>query len=230
MRRSCFGGDVTARCPIFDGYLDARPSSRGYTEVMKISSDLALSAALVFAAGCVSTVRNAAPGESALDAQSRWELAEQVVLGWAYTPRMAARLLMESYGSPDEVGSSRLVWHGNGPWKRTIVRDLPIPYVGGATDDLGVIEQTVSYRLSLEQAADLAVFSDRLKGDPASMELSSRADREGVNILRLNLANDVVRRLLTAEEAKDSYARVLTLEAAGKTQRYMLGLRFGYAP
>lgn len=197
---------------------------------MRTTTRPAILAALLLAAACAPEVRKAAPGESAQDARSRRELAEQVVLGWSETPRSAARLLMESYGTPDEVASTSLVWRGNGPWKRTIVRDLPIPYTGGATEDLGVIEQTVAYRLTPEQAAELAPFSDRLAADPSLMELSSRADREGVNMLRLNLANDVVRSLLTAEEARDAYRRALALEAAGKTQRYMLGLRFGYFP
>ncbi len=29
--------------------------------------------------------------------------------------------IVDKYGEPDEVTSSHLVWHNNGPWKKTIV-------------------------------------------------------------------------------------------------------------
>lgn len=157
----------------------------------------------------------------------RTELAERVSAGWADKPRLAARALMSRYGPPDEVGAHRLIWHANGPWKRTIVRNLPWPYSDAAGEELGVIEQSVAYDLTPEQAAGLSSFSRRLAFDPSRMEMSSRADREELNYLRLNLADDVLKGRITAAEAQDSYARTVELEASGKTTRYLLGLTFG---
>jgi len=157
----------------------------------------------------------------------RTELAERVSAGWADKPRLAARALMSRYGAPDEVGAHRLIWHANGPWKRTIVRNVPWPYSDAAGEELGVIEQSVAYDLTPEQAAGLAAFSRRLAFDPSRMEMTSRADREELNYLRLNLADDVLRGRITAAEAQDSYARTVELEAAGKTTRYLRGLTFG---
>ena len=157
----------------------------------------------------------------------RTELAERVSAGWADKPRLAARLLMSRYGPPDEVGAHRLIWHGNGPWKRTIVRNVLWPYSDAAGEELGVVEQSVAYDLTPEKAAALAPFSRRLAFDPARMEMSSRADREETNFLRLNLADDVLKGRITAAEAQDSYARTVELEAAGKTTRYLRGLTFG---
>lgn len=175
---------------------------------MNNQSSFAMAAALMWAsAGC-------APG---LDAASRRELAERVSSGWAATPRLAARLMMARYGPPDVVGMSRLIWHGNGPWKRTIVRDLPRLYARAADENLGVIEQTVAYGVTPEQAAALRPFSSRLTADPSVMELSSRSDREEINCLRLNLANDVARGSIGAAEARDAFSRALALEASGKT-------------
>jgi hypothetical protein len=147
--------------------------------------------------------------------------------GWAEKPRLAARLMLARYGAPDVVGSSRLIRHGNGPWKRTIVRDLPRPYAGAAEADLGVLEQTVAYNLNPEQAASLSEFSPRLSADAAAMEMTSRGDREEINFLRLNLANDVLLRAISPPDARSAYARILDMEAAGKTTPYLLGLRFG---
>ena len=198
---------------------------------MTIPLKFAIVVALAWsAAGCVSPTKMASTGEPVMDAQSRRNLAENVVDGWYDVSRLAARVMMKRYGPPDEIGSARLVWYGNGPWKRTIVRDVPPPYAGSSGEDLGVIEQTVSYRVTPEEAAGLIGIGDRLSCDPARMELSSRADREEANFLRLNLANDVVGRVLTAQEASLSYTRILELEASGKTTQYMLGLRFGRQP
>lgn len=173
----------------------------------------------LFLVGVVAVLTAAGP--------DRGELAERVSAGWGDKPRLAARLMMSRYGPPDEVGASRLVWHANGPWKRTIVRNLPWPYSDAAGEELGVIEQSVAYDLTPEKASALAPFSRRLAFDPARMEMSSRADREEANFLRLNLADDVLCGRITAAEAQDSYARFLELEASGKTTRYLLGLTFG---
>lgn len=194
---------------------------------MNTKSMFAIAAALIWSsAGCVTAVRSTA-GESTMDAESRRALAENVSSGWSEKSRLAARLMIARYGAPDVVGASRLVWQGNGPWKRTIVRDLTRPYASDPGDELGVIEQTVSYNLTPEQAPVLSGFSDRLSADAAAMELTSRADREELNFLRLNLANDLLLRVVVPADAKVAYARILELEAAGKTTPYLLALRFG---
>ncbi len=173
--------------------------------------------------GCVAPRKSVTAGEPGLNAQSRRNLADEVVSGWTDTARLAAQLMMKRYGSPDEVGSSRLVWNGNGPWKRTIVRQLP-------AKELGVLEQTMAYRLTPAQASVLTEMDGRLSCDVARMELSSRSDREEVNFLRLNLANDVINGRLTAQEARESYARILSLEQAGKASKYMSSLSYGARP
>ncbi len=189
---------------------------------------LALSASLLGAsAGCVPAAKVAESGEPALPPESRLELAERVSAGWSEKPRLAARLLIARYGPPDLVGSSRMIWHGNGPWKRTIVRDLPRPYAGAADEELGIIEQAVAYNVTPEQAAAVSPFSPRLAFDSARMEMSSRADREEVNFLRLNLANDVLQGVITVPEASGLHAKTLELEAAGRDAPYMRGLAFG---
>lgn len=211
----------------FDGFLRAAGAEGGYTSDMNTRAKFAIAASLLMsAAGCVSSAEPKA-GARALDAESRRILAENVSAGWSEKPRLAARLLIARYGPPDVVGSSRLVWHGNGPWKRTTVRDLPRPYADHAGEELGVVEQTVAYNMFTEQAPVLAEFSPLLTADAAAMELTCRADREEINFLRLNLANDILLRVITPPDARAAYARILELEGAGKTSPYLLELRFG---
>lgn len=206
--------------------MGAAAGFRRYTEGMNKHSEFAMAAALLWtAAGCAPFSR--AGGEAGLDAASRRDLAERVSSGWSEAPRLAARLMMSRYGPPDVVGISRLIWHGNGPWKRTIVRDLPRGYARAGDEDLGVLEQTVAYNLTREQAEALRPFSGRLTLDPTSMEMSSRSDREEINCLRLNLANDVARGSLGADEARKVFARSMALDVSGKTASGMSCLIFG---
>jgi len=194
---------------------------------MNTQSTFVMAATLLWAAaGCAPGVKTSA-GDPASGAGSRRDLAERVSAGWAERPRLAARLMMTRYGAPDVVGMSRMIWHGNGPWKRTIVRDLPRRYAGAHDEDLGVIEQTVSYKATPEQAATLASLGGRLTIDVAAMEMSSRSDREEVNFMRLNLANDAILGVLGVSDARVAYARLLNLDASGKSTPYMQGLIFG---
>lgn len=173
--------------------------------------------------GCVVPVKNTR-GDTAEDAAGRSFLAEAVVANWWRASALAARRLIEQYGVPDEVRPDHIVWHGKGPWKRTVVRNVTPPY--GPAEDLGVVEQTLRYPLTPGQAADLRAFDRRLRYEGGPRELGARSDREEVNFLRLNLADDIVSRRMTPEQARRLHARILALENTGKTSPYLQGLRF----
>jgi hypothetical protein len=54
--------------------------------------------------------------------------ASSMIASWPEKPRDMATKLMTKYGPPDEATSSILVWHNNGPWKRTILYKEEIPH------------------------------------------------------------------------------------------------------
>lgn len=180
--------------------------------------------ALALAAGaCVSPVRTAEaePAEAVI---ARRGLAMRLIEGWHETSRLAARLMVQRYGVPDEVHYGRLVWRDSRPWTRTVVRDISPDY--GREGELGVLEQSLDYPLSAAQAAAVEGFDPRLRYDPATATLSSRADREEVNFLRVNLADDIAGRGLDVASARAEFAREMALEQAGKSSPAMAGLRF----
>jgi hypothetical protein len=183
-------------------------------------------AGLLAAGGCVSPVRS--PQDTALDAADRRALAAAIVDGWPDTSALAARRLMEQYGSPDEARSDHLVWYRNGPWARTVVREVQPPFV--EDQDLGVVEQSIELPLGPGQAADVTAIDGRVTYDPTARQLTARSDREELNFLRLNLADDVASGRLSVEDARRTFALDLTLEAAGRTLPDMHGLRFPYGP
>ncbi len=188
-----------------------------------------LAAAVFLLAGfaCVPRNRHASvdPVRAAAD---RAALADAVVANWQPQSRLAARKIIEQYGVPDEVRPERLTWTGRGPWASVVVHEMTPPYV--QADELGVLEQSVPYPMTPEQIVAIADFDRHLRFDGASGQLVSRADREEVNFLRLNLAHEIAEKRLTPRQAVEMQKHSLELEAAGKTTHYLLGLRFGPAP
>ncbi|MFI5361027.1 MAG: hypothetical protein ACHQ49_03565 [Elusimicrobiota bacterium] len=182
-------------------------------------------ALLLAAGGCLSRVKNSPRGDVAGDAVQRRSLAEATLAQWGDYSASAGHLLMAEYGVPDEVHYERLVWNNNAPWRRTVVRDVRPSYVEG--DELGVIEQTIDAALTPAQAQAVAAYDGRVRYDPRAAELTSRSDREAVNILRLNVAGDVATERMTGEQARAYGAKVLDLEASGRTEPDLLTLRFG---
>lgn len=180
----------------------------------------------LLAGGCVSPVKSSTRPDTAQAMTDRRDLAEAVIANWSDISALAARRLMEQYGVPDEVRSGRLVWNERGPWKRTVVRDRRWSYA--PPEELGVVEQTVEYPLAAGRIADILAFDDHVTFNLASREMSSRADREEVNYLRLNLADDVANGRTSVEEARRDYAKILALEGEGKSSPYLLSLHFAF--
>ena len=143
---------------------------------------------------------------------------------WSQPSADAARRLMDQYGAPDDATPNRLTWQKKGPWNRTIVWNRPQVY--RTPRDFDLVVQAVRYPVTREQAAELIAFSQSLIVDVERGELSSRASREELNFLNLNLADEVVRGLKTIDEAQLAYKRVIDLSAAGKSSPYLAGLRF----
>ena len=152
------------------------------------------------------------------------DIAQGVVNRWAPPSAAAGRQLLEEYGTPDDVTPNQLTWNHRGPWKRTVVWNRKPVYLSPA--DLAVMKQTVDYPLTRGEAGELLAFSDCLEIDLSRGELSSRADREEINYLTLNLADEIVRGRKTVSEAQIAFMRQLQLAAAGKMTPYMTGLLF----
>lgn len=152
--------------------------------------------AFALAAGCA----------YASDPASRRVLADQVASRWREPARGAARLMVERYGPPAEVNSASLVWEKTGQWDRTVVRDVTPPYSGANTAELGVIEQTVVF--------------------PSGLVKTVRSDREELNYLRANLAEDIDAKRMDETQAAVMEEHFLRLERSGRKTGYLDRLRF----
>jgi hypothetical protein len=192
--------------------------------IKRASAFAAALAAAFAAAGCLSGVE-AVPGDTLSAASDRRALADATVGQWSDPSALAARLLIQEYGTPNEVDFEHLIWVDQYPWRRVIVRNVRPFFIEDA--DRGIVEQTIADPLTPAQAAAVATaFGARAAYDARSGELSARSDRESFNYLLLNLSHDVVVGTVRPEQARDAYAKIIELQESGKTSPYLLGLSF----
>ena len=151
--------------------------------------------------------------------------ARTTIQSWPKEARKAAEMMIQKYGQPDEVTAMRVVWHDNGPWKRTVVTKeetdhaFPMPHKD-------VLEQVIDYRVSTDKVDDLAKYDGSVIVERTKGELSARCDKEEANFLALNLANDVATGKKSAEEARETYAQTIKALMAGNPDPYVQKLQF----
>ncbi|MGI8617982.1 MAG: hypothetical protein ACR2L6_02690 [Gemmatimonadaceae bacterium] len=148
-----------------------------------------------------------------------------MIAGWPATSREVAGWAMQKYGAPNEATATMLVWHNNGPWKRTIVYrdDIPHAFPGPHTD---LLQQFIDYRVPLDRYDDLAMYDGSVVVERTNGEMSARCDKEEANFLALNLANDIATGRRTVEDARAMYAREIMAFKQGQGGPYTKALQF----
>jgi hypothetical protein len=150
---------------------------------------------------------------------------DEIVAAWPDVPREVARTVMEKYGPPQEGTPSRLIWFGNGPWKRTVLyrdvvpHDFPVPH-----PDL--LEQFIDYQAPPDRFDELAQYDGSVIVERTKGEISARCDKEPMNFLAINLANDVATGQRSVEEARSFYAQTAMAYMSGQSDPYVEGFAF----
>jgi len=153
------------------------------------------------------------------------EFVQKLIETWPATSKKAAKDMIDFYGQPDEATSSMLIWHYNGPFKRTIVHreEVPHDFPEPHTD---VIQQFINYHVPADKVGlvaqmDGSVVIDRTKG-----EVSVHCDNEGANILSLNMMHEVVTGKRTPEEAREFIAKEIVKYLLGRPAPYAEHFQF----
>jgi hypothetical protein len=132
--------------------------------------------------------------------------------------------MIDSYGQPDEATRNRLIWHRNGPWKRTVVHREPIEH-NFPMPHQAVLEQFIDYYVPVSLYDDMASFDGSVTLYRAAGEISSLAHREEANFLALNLAHDIVSGDRSVEEARNYFGKemlsVINDQPAPYAQRFV---------
>ena len=153
------------------------------------------------------------------------ETVDQIVSAWPDIPRDVAQTVIKAYGPPQEATPSRLIWFNNRPWKRTILyrdvvqHDFPMPH-----PDL--LEQVIDYQVPPESFDELAQYDGSVIVERTKGEISARCDKEPMNFLAINLANDVATGARTVEEARQFYAETAMAFKNGQSDPYVEGFVF----
>lgn len=156
-------------------------------------------------------VQRDTPGTSAWE-HARARAVERIAL-WPETPRLLGQLMIDRYGAPDIVNQEALIWTRRYPWKKIIVHQ-------SRTNPL---EHVVDYNMSAEKAELVRALDHGVQVNAWDAEMSARSDREQLNFLALNLAQEIAVGRRTPEEAREFYVKTANLAVAGKSSPYYMG-------
>ncbi len=184
----------------------------------------ALGALLVtgVAVGCA---RGTSEQTGAAQVESERTSAAAIIADWPATPKDVAQKTIAKYGPPAEATSRILRWRNNGPWERTILyreevpHNFPMPH----TD---LLEQVIKYRVPPDKFDELAAYDGSVMVERTKGELAARCDKEEMNFLALNLANDIVTEKRSVEEARQFYAQTAMAFKQGQKDPYTQRLQF----
>lgn len=150
---------------------------------------------------------------------------EQVIAEWKEKPREVARFMLDKYGAPQEVTDQRLIWHNNGPWKRSelineeIDHNFPLPHKD-------MLLQVVEYKVPADKFDELAAFDGSVIVDRTRGEIGARCDKEAANTLALNLAHEVITGKRSVQEARKTYGEQVVALVSGEEAPLTAQLNF----
>ncbi|MCF6157063.1 MAG: hypothetical protein E3K32_00510 [wastewater metagenome] len=130
---------------------------------------------------------------------------QQIISEWREAPRTVAQQMIDEYGVPDEATNERLIWHNNGPWKRTEIINHEITH-NFPIEHKDVVIQTVDYQVPSQKVDELAQYNGSIIVNKTRGEISSHSANEKMNILTLNLAGDIIEGDRDLEEVREVYA------------------------
>lgn len=149
----------------------------------------------------------------------------QIVMSWPSAAKDAAEAMQSKYGQPDVKTPELLIWKNTGPFEKTIVHkeavqhDFPTPHKD-------VLEQCVKYEVPADKMDELAQFDGSIIVYRTDGLMCARCHKEDMNILALNLADQIVKGDLSADEARDQLAETARAYEQGQRPPMTQELQF----
>ena len=144
---------------------------------------------------------------------------------WPEASRMAAQEMTDKYGKPDVINENVLAWMNKGNWKMIHVSKMETKH-SFPIEHTDMLEQSISYKVPVEKMSDLGKFDGSVTFDRTQGMMSARCDKEGNNLLALNLANDIVTGKKTVDQARKAYGDIVKEKMNGGNPEYMQKLTF----
>ena len=141
---------------------------------------------------------------------------DALVETWPLSSKSAIKELTKKYGLPQSLTQEMVIWEKTGPFKRSIVYKEEIIHQFPLQHS-DILQQTIDYRVPQDKVSELSKFDGSLLIDRTKGELTSRNNKEEMNILAFNLADKIIRGEMTVEKARREYSKNADALAAGTT-------------
>ncbi|MDQ2987271.1 MAG: hypothetical protein M3R13_11250 [Armatimonadota bacterium] len=152
-----------------------------------------------------------------------------VLEGWKSKPKAVAKKMIAKYGQPNEATTTRLVWFNSGPWKFSILTNEAIPHKFPMMHH-DMLRQGIDYKVPSHKFNDVLNYDGSIVIDRTPGEISARCDKEEMNFLAVNLANDVATGKRSVNQARDFYAKTamafMKMKMNAQQRSYTSGFTF----
>lgn len=148
------------------------------------------------------------------------EQVNKEISNWMAKPKKSAQKMIKKYGLPQECTSKRLIWHNNGPWKRTEVinemlpHNFPIPHHDRTLQAVNYDLAAKKYNPNLDKAVSddtyskITLFDGSTLYDRTKGELIARCHKEPMNFISINLAHEIITGQKTVDQARQDFKNI----------------------
>lgn len=150
---------------------------------------------------------------------------DEVTATWPLASKAAIIRLTEKYGVPNSVTPNMVIWYNTLPFKQSVVYREQLTH-HFPLEHFDVLQQTINYKVPLGKVVALTKFDGSMVIDKTKGELSARNDVEELNILAFNLADKIVKDLMTVEQARREYRKRSQDFLTGTTSPILTSLDF----
>lgn len=119
-----------------------------------------------------------------------------------------AQKLVEKYGPPNDVSRDSLTWYNNGPWEKTIIRDISVPH-NFPKPHKDFLWQWASYRVNIDKACDCYNFDGSSLLDPTFGLIGGRCHMETANFITTNMVYEIMEGKRTWQDAQMFMAKTM---------------------
>jgi hypothetical protein len=153
------------------------------------------------------------------------EEVERIIEDWPDAPKNIAHQMLEKYGPPNEATPTQLFWHGNRPWKRTILNSDIVTH-NWPTVHSDFLTQTIDYRVPVEKIGEVVEFDGSVVVDRTRGEVSARCDAEAANVLAMNMVHEIATGQRTVQQARKVSEESTVAYNLGRNAPYAERIRF----
>jgi hypothetical protein len=181
--------------------------------------------------GCSSLTKDEKPKEIAKTKEEvnleeiSYKSVSLLIEMWPENSKLAANNILSKYGLPSEATELHLIWFNEEPFKKIKVNRNEVPH-NFPIPHSDVIEQMVNYKVPASKVDDIWRFNGSVLLDRTRGEMSARCEKEEMNILALNLADEIIMGKMSVPEARLEFARSAQAFVMGNTNQYTNKLNF----